>query len=68
MTTKQQQAAIDHLAILISNYVGETDVGFENIAVLDGLYDTLHISPVLKNWWVARMSKARVRSGQNEES
>ena len=58
MITKEQQANVDHLAILITNYIGETDVGFDNIAVLDGLYDSLHISPNLKKWWIARVSKA----------
>lgn len=58
MTTKQQQANVDHLAIIISNYIGESDVGFSNIAVLDGLYDSLNISSSLKKWWRARVSKA----------
>lgn len=58
MTTKQQQANVDHLAIIITNYIGENDVGFNNIAVLDGLYDSLHISLDLKNWWDDRVARA----------
>lgn len=66
MTTKQQKA-IDHLAILITNYIGETDVGYENILVLNELYDKLHISPVLKNWWTARVSKAIAKTTKYEK-
>lgn len=58
MTTKEQQANVDHLAIIITNYIGENDVGFKNIAVLDGLYDSLHISSDLKNWWDDRVARA----------
>lgn len=58
MTTKEQQANVDHLAIIITNYIGENDVGFKNIAVLDGLYDSLHISSNLKNWWDDRVTRA----------
>lgn len=58
MTTKEQQANVDHLAIIITNYIGENDVGFNNIAVLNGLYDSLHISSNLKNWWDDRVARA----------
>ena len=58
MTTKEQQANVDHLAIIITNYIGENDVGFKNIAVLNGLYDSLHISSNLKNWWDDRVARA----------
>lgn len=57
MTDKQQQN-IDHLAIIITNYISMNDVGFKNIAVLDGLYDQLRISSNLKNWWNDRIAKA----------
>lgn len=66
MTTKEQQANVDHLAIIITNYIGETDVGFKNIAVLDGLYDSLHISSNLKNWWDDRVARALRKT--NKES
>lgn len=66
MTTDKQQEAVDHLAIVISNYIGETDVGFDNIAVLDGLYDALHISPDLKNWWEARVSRALAKTKKED--
>ena len=58
MTTKEQQANVDHLAIIITNYIGENDVGFNNIAVLNGLYDSLHISSNLKNWRDDRVARA----------
>ena len=58
MTTEEQQANVDHLAIIISNYISETDVGFSNIAVLDGLFESLHISSDLENWWRNRINKA----------
>lgn len=58
MTTEEQQANVDHLAIIITNYIGETDVGFNNISVLNGLYDSLHISSNLKNWWDDRVARA----------
>ena len=62
MTTKEQQANVDHLAIIISNYIGETDVGFSNIAVLDGLFESLRISSNLENWWRNRITRALNRT------
>lgn len=67
MITDKQQEAIDRLAIIISNYIGETDVGFDNIAILDGLYDTLHISSDLKNWWKARVAKALLKTNKEDK-
>lgn len=56
--TEMQRNNVDHLAIIITNYISMNDVGFKNIAVLDGLYDSLHISSDLKNWWNDRIAKA----------
>lgn len=56
--TEMQRKNVDHLAIIITNYISMNDVGFKNIAVLDGLYDSLHISSDLKNWWNDRIAKA----------
>lgn len=56
--TEMQRKNVDHLAIIITNYISMNDVGFKNIAVLDGLYDSLHISSDLKNWWNERVAIA----------
>ena len=67
MTTKEQQANVDHLAIIITNYIGQNDVGFKNIAVLDGLYDSLHISSDLKNWWDDRVARALRKTDKEDK-
>ena len=56
--TEMQRKNVDHLAVIITNYISMNDVGLKNIAVLDGLYDSLHISSDLKNWWDDRIAKA----------
>lgn len=67
MTTDKQQENIDHLAIIITNYISMNDVGFKNIAVLDGLYDSLRISSNLKNWWDNRIAKALNNTTKEEK-
>lgn len=51
MSMSKTQENIDRLAEIISNYVRTNDVGASCLAALDQLYESLHVSSDLKNWW-----------------
>lgn len=55
----EKQKSIDHLAIVISNYVALSDISADNLDVLEKIFEQLHISPDLENWWKNRFAVAR---------
>ena len=54
-----KQQHIDHLAIMISNYVALSDIGADNLDVLEKIFEKLNISPNLENWWRNRFEVAK---------
>ena len=55
----EKQKNIDHLAIVISNYVALSDISSDNLDILEALFQQLHISPDLEKWWKNRFAVAR---------
>ena len=66
----KKQEHIDHLAIIISNYVAMNDIEADNLDVLEKIFEKLHVSSNIEKWWKDRFAVARaklMKGGSNGE-
>lgn len=65
---KEKQKNIDHLAIIVSNYVAMNDIEADSLDVLEKIFEKLHVSSNIEKWWKNRFAVARanlMKGGSN---